>query len=41
GRLSNETLRFDGDRTAVRSQTVRHALQRLIELVSATPDDQS
>jgi len=31
GRLSSETCRFDGDRAAVRSQTVDHALARLIE----------
>ncbi|HUR88590.1 MAG TPA: CinA family protein [Ramlibacter sp.] len=31
GRLSSETRRFDGDRAAVRRQTVDHALQRLIE----------
>lgn len=33
GRLHSETQRFDGDRAAVRSQTVAHALQRAIELV--------
>jgi nicotinamide-nucleotide amidase len=31
GRLSSETRRFDGDRASVRTQTVDHALQRLIE----------
>ncbi len=36
GRLSSETRRFDGDRAAVRAATVRHALQRLAELVDAT-----
>jgi len=33
GRLSSEMLRFDGDRAAVRRQTVDHALQRLVERV--------
>jgi nicotinamide-nucleotide amidase len=33
GRLSSETRRFDGDRAAVRTATVVHALQRLVELV--------
>jgi nicotinamide-nucleotide amidase len=31
GRLTSETLRFDGDRAAVRSATVDHALQRLLQ----------
>ena len=31
GRLSSETMRFDGDRAAVRRQTVDHALARLVE----------
>jgi nicotinamide-nucleotide amidase len=31
GRLSSETVRFDGDRGSVRRQTVDHALQRLID----------
>lgn len=35
GRLSSETVRFEGDRAAVRQQTVRHALARLVELVRA------
>ena len=35
GRLSSEMRRFDGDRMAVRTATVRHGLQRLIELVEA------
>lgn len=35
GRLASETLRFDGDRAAVRAATVRHALQRLLELLQA------
>jgi nicotinamide-nucleotide amidase len=33
GRLSSETRRFDGDRAAVRRQTVEHALARLLELL--------
>ena len=33
GLLSSETRRFDGDRAAVRAATVRHALQRLLELL--------
>lgn len=33
GRLVSEVRRFDGDRAAVRSATVRHALQRLLELL--------
>ncbi len=33
GRLSSELRRFDGDRAAVRAATVRHALQRLLELL--------
>jgi nicotinamide-nucleotide amidase len=33
GRLSSEMRRFDGDRAAVRRQTVDHALQRLVERV--------
>lgn len=36
GRLSSQVQHFDGDRAAVRAATVRHALQRLIELVDAT-----
>jgi nicotinamide-nucleotide amidase len=35
GRLTSETVRFDGDRAAVRQQTVEHALRRLVELVRA------
>jgi nicotinamide-nucleotide amidase len=35
GRLSSETMRFDGDRAAVRRQTVVHALRRLVDLVAA------
>ena len=34
GRLVSETRRFDGDRAAVRTATVRHALQRLLELLA-------
>jgi nicotinamide-nucleotide amidase len=34
GRLSSETRHFDGDRAAVRTATVRHALQRLLELLA-------
>jgi nicotinamide-nucleotide amidase len=33
GALSSDTRRFDGDRAAVRAATVRHALQRLLELL--------
>ena len=33
GQLTSETLRFDGDRAAVREATVRHALQRLLQLL--------
>jgi nicotinamide-nucleotide amidase len=33
GRLHSETVRFDGDRRAVREATVRHALERLLELI--------
>jgi nicotinamide-nucleotide amidase len=36
GRLSSETLQFEGDRQAVREATVRHALARLVALVEAT-----
>jgi nicotinamide-nucleotide amidase len=36
GQLHSETMRFDGDRAAVRSQTVTHALQRVLELLLAT-----
>jgi nicotinamide-nucleotide amidase len=38
GRLSSELLRFDGDRAAVRAATVRHALQRTIDLIRDTED---
>lgn len=33
--LTSETKRFDGDRAAVRSATVQHAVQRLLELLRA------
>lgn len=33
GRLTSETRRFDGDRAAVREATVRHALERLLQLL--------
>ena len=33
GRLTSETRLFPGDRAAVREATVRHALNRLIELI--------
>lgn len=33
GQLSSEMRRFDGDRAAVRTATVQHALQRLIQLL--------
>lgn len=36
GRLSSQMLKFDGDRAAVRAATVRHALQRLAQLVEST-----
>jgi len=34
GRLVSETVRFEGDRAAVRAATVQHALRRLVELLS-------
>ncbi|MGZ5194693.1 MAG: CinA family protein, partial [Ramlibacter sp.] len=34
GLLTSETRHFDGDRAAVRAAAVRHALQRLIELLA-------
>ena len=34
GQLSSERQHFDGDRAAVRSATVRHALQRLVQLLA-------
>jgi len=33
GRLSSETRLFEGDRAAVRAATVRHALERLLQLL--------
>ncbi len=33
GRLTSETRRFDGDRAAVRRQSVEHALTRLVEKI--------
>lgn len=36
GSLHSEMKRFDGDRSAVRQQTVTHALLRLLELLSAS-----
>jgi nicotinamide-nucleotide amidase len=37
GQVVSEVRRFDGDRAAVRVATVRHALQRLVELLHPTP----
>lgn len=38
GRLNSEMRRFDGDRAAVRAATLKHALQRLAQLLAdATP----
>ena len=34
GRLTSEMRHFDGDRAAVRTATVQHALRRLLELLS-------
>jgi nicotinamide-nucleotide amidase len=34
GVLSSETRRFDGDRAAVRAATVRHAFERLLQLIA-------
>jgi nicotinamide-nucleotide amidase len=36
GRLASEMRRFDGDRAAVRRQTVDHALRRLVERIEET-----
>ena len=33
GRVTSERVLFDGDRAAVRAATVRHALQRLVDLL--------
>ena len=35
GQLSSETRCFEGDRAAVREQTVEHALRRVLELMAA------
>lgn len=35
GQLSSERQHFDGDRAAVRSATVHHALQRLLQLLAS------
>lgn len=37
GLLTSELRHFDGDRAAVRAATRLHALQRLLQLVAATP----
>ena len=37
GLLRSEVLRFEGDRAAVRSQTVGHAVTRLVELLGPLP----
>ena len=34
GQLTSETRRFDGDRAAVRTATVQHALERLLQLLA-------
>lgn len=34
GQLHSEVMRFDGDRAAVRSQTVSHALRRVLAILS-------
>ncbi len=36
GSLHSEMMRFEGDRAAVRRQTVTHALRRVLALLSAT-----
>jgi nicotinamide-nucleotide amidase len=36
GRVHTERRRFDGDRAAVRTATVRHALQTLVNLIRAS-----
>ncbi len=38
GRLSSQSLRFEGDRAAVRAAATRHALERVADLVLATED---
>jgi nicotinamide-nucleotide amidase len=35
GQVLTEKCHFDGDRAAVRQATVRHALERLVELLDA------
>lgn len=37
GQSSSELQRFSGDRAAVRAATVRHALQRLVQLLANDP----
>lgn len=37
GQISSERQHFDGDRAAVRSATVHHALQRLLQLLANQP----
>ena len=37
GQVSSERQHFDGDRAAVRSATVHHALQRLVQLLANQP----
>ncbi len=37
GQPGSELQRFDGDRAAVRAATVRHALQRLVQLLANDP----
>ena len=37
GRTVSECRRFDGDRAAVRAQSVAHALGRLLALLGAPP----
>lgn len=41
GHLSSEMQRFSGNRAAVRAATVRHALQRLVQLLAGTPPSSS
>jgi nicotinamide-nucleotide amidase len=40
-RVVSELRRFDGDRAAVRSATVQHALRRLVELLRETSESAS
>jgi nicotinamide-nucleotide amidase len=37
GQLGSEVKHFDGDRAAVRAATLRHALQRLLQLLADSP----